>query len=126
LKRLRCFLSGLEAQDQPFPGEHIGDARNAFEQLLEIGVALVMWQEAGMKGDKFDVQLRGEVGHPVALFPTNIGAKLEDIQADANLARSLNVKLVPSCRLLPHDERDSDFKKLLDRVARIADMFPGK
>ncbi|MBI3850499.1 MAG: sugar phosphate isomerase/epimerase [Verrucomicrobia bacterium] len=51
----------------------------------------------------------------------------EHIQADAVLAAALGIKLVTfHAGFLPHDERDPALPKLLDRIARIADLFAGK
>ncbi len=51
----------------------------------------------------------------------------QNIQADAVLAVKLGVKLVTfHAGFLPHEERDPAFAKLLDRIARIADLFAGK
>jgi len=50
-----------------------------------------------------------------------------NIQADADLAAELGVKLVTfHAGFLPHEESDPAFTKLLDRIARIADLFAGK
>lgn len=47
-----------------------------------------------------------------------------NIQATADLAQRLALKLVTfHAGFLPHDETDSAFKKLLDRLARVADRF---
>jgi L-ribulose-5-phosphate 3-epimerase len=51
----------------------------------------------------------------------------QNIQADAVLATKLGIKLVTfHAGFLPHEEHDPAFAKLLDRIARIADMFAGK
>ncbi|MBI3874479.1 MAG: TIM barrel protein [Verrucomicrobia bacterium] len=47
-----------------------------------------------------------------------------NIQAIARIASQLGLKLVTfHAGFLPHDEGDPDFLKLLDRIARIADLF---
>lgn len=51
----------------------------------------------------------------------------KNIQADAVLAAKLGVKLVTfHAGFLPHEERDPAFAKLLDRIARVADLFAAK
>jgi sugar phosphate isomerase/epimerase len=51
----------------------------------------------------------------------------KNIQADAVLAAKLGIKLVTfHAGFLPHGERDPTFAKLLDRIARIADLFATK
>lgn len=47
-----------------------------------------------------------------------------NIQTVANLAHQLQLKLVTfHAGFLPHEESDPDFRKLMDRVARVADLF---
>jgi sugar phosphate isomerase/epimerase len=47
-----------------------------------------------------------------------------NIEATVQLARSLGLKLVTfHAGFLPHEESDPGFRKLLDRIARIADRF---
>jgi L-ribulose-5-phosphate 3-epimerase len=50
-----------------------------------------------------------------------------NIQADAELAEKLGIKLVTfHAGFLPHEASDPDFKKLIDRIAKIADVFAAK
>jgi L-ribulose-5-phosphate 3-epimerase len=50
-----------------------------------------------------------------------------NIQADAELAQSLGIKLVTfHAGFLPHEASDPDFKKLIDRIAKIADVFAAR
>lgn len=50
-----------------------------------------------------------------------------NIQADVDIARRLRLKLVTfHAGFLPHDEDDPDFKKLLDRIADVADLFAAR
>ncbi len=57
---------------------------------------------------------------PDATWPDN----WENIQADADLAGRLGLKLVTfHAGFLPHEEADPSFAKLQDRVRRIADLF---
>ena len=54
-------------------------------------------------------------------------ANWRNLKANANLAAKLGIKLVTfHAGFLPHEERDPDFKKLLDRIAKIADLFAAK
>jgi sugar phosphate isomerase/epimerase len=54
-------------------------------------------------------------------------ANWRNIQANAETAVKLGIKLVTfHAGFLPHEESDPDFKKLLDRIAKIADLFAGK
>jgi L-ribulose-5-phosphate 3-epimerase len=47
-----------------------------------------------------------------------------NIQAVAALAQAFQLKLVTfHAGFLPHEESDPDFRKLMDRVARVADLF---
>jgi L-ribulose-5-phosphate 3-epimerase len=47
-----------------------------------------------------------------------------NIQTVAKRARQLQLKLVTfHAGFLPHEESDPDFRKLMDRVARVADLF---
>jgi L-ribulose-5-phosphate 3-epimerase len=47
-----------------------------------------------------------------------------NIQAVAALAQTFQLKLVTfHAGFLPHEESDPDFRKLMDRVARVADLF---
>jgi len=49
------------------------------------------------------------------------------IQADADLAVKLGIKVVTfHAGFLPHETTDPNFKKLLDRIARIADLFAAR
>src|SRR5262245_24141488 len=48
----------------------------------------------------------------------------KNIQETAALASKMGLKLVTfHAGFLPHDESDPDFKKLLDRITKIADLF---
>jgi len=48
----------------------------------------------------------------------------KNIQVVAAVARRLKLKLVTfHAGFLPHEDGDPDFKKLLDRIARVADLF---
>jgi sugar phosphate isomerase/epimerase len=48
----------------------------------------------------------------------------KNIQETAELAAKMGLKLVTfHAGFLPHEERDPDFKKLLERITRIADLF---
>jgi sugar phosphate isomerase/epimerase len=48
----------------------------------------------------------------------------KNIQETAKIATKMGLKLVTfHAGFLPHDESDPDFKKLLDRIAKIADLF---
>ena len=50
-----------------------------------------------------------------------------NIQADADLAQRLGLKVVTfHAGFLPHDAADLDFKKLLDRIGQIADLFAAR
>jgi len=50
-----------------------------------------------------------------------------NIQADAAIAAKLGIKVVTfHAGFLPHEESDPDFKKLLDRISKIADVFAAK
>ncbi|HEX4646177.1 MAG TPA: sugar phosphate isomerase/epimerase family protein [Verrucomicrobiae bacterium] len=50
-----------------------------------------------------------------------------NIQADADLAQRLGLKVVSfHAGFLPHDPTDPDFKKLLDRIGQIADLFAAR
>jgi L-ribulose-5-phosphate 3-epimerase len=47
-----------------------------------------------------------------------------NIQTVATLAQSFHLKIVTfHAGFLPHEESDPDFRKLMDRVARVADLF---
>lgn len=49
-----------------------------------------------------------------------------NIQANVELAVKLGIKLITfHAGFLPHKENDPDFKKLLDRITKIADLFAG-
>ena len=51
----------------------------------------------------------------------------KNIQANAELAHRLNLKLVTfHAGFLPHDERDADFAKLLHRMRMVADVFAAR
>jgi L-ribulose-5-phosphate 3-epimerase len=51
----------------------------------------------------------------------------KNIQATADLAAKMGLKLVTfHAGFLPHEESDPDFKKLLDRITRIADLFESR
>jgi sugar phosphate isomerase/epimerase len=51
----------------------------------------------------------------------------KNIQAAAELAHRLNLKLVTfHAGFLPHDETDADYSKLLQRMRRVADCFAGR
>src|SRR5437660_1327286 len=48
----------------------------------------------------------------------------KNIQANAAIAKSLNLKLVSfHAGFLPHDEKDPNYKKLLERIRRVAGVF---
>ena len=48
----------------------------------------------------------------------------ENIQQTATLAKQMGLKLVTfHAGFLPHEESDPDFKKLLERISKIADLF---
>jgi L-ribulose-5-phosphate 3-epimerase len=50
-----------------------------------------------------------------------------NIQVIADLAQSMGIKLVTfHAGFLPEDEQDPEFKKLYDRISRIADLFAAK
>ena len=54
-------------------------------------------------------------------------ANWRNIQADADLAQRLALRLVTfHAGFLPHEESDPAFAKLLDRISRIADLFAGR
>lgn len=55
------------------------------------------------------------------------GENWRNIQADADLAQRLGLKVVTfHAGFLPHDPADPDFKKLLDRIGQIADLFAAR
>jgi len=50
-----------------------------------------------------------------------------NIQANVRLAQKLGLNLVTfHAGFLPHEEQDPNFRKLLDRIARVADVFAAK
>jgi sugar phosphate isomerase/epimerase len=50
-----------------------------------------------------------------------------NIQTNAVVAKQLGLKLVTfHAGFLPHEESNPDFRKLLDRISRIADLFAAK
>ncbi|MBU6403061.1 MAG: sugar phosphate isomerase/epimerase [Verrucomicrobia bacterium] len=50
-----------------------------------------------------------------------------NIQVTADLAQRLGLKLVTfHAGFMPHDERGPDFRKLFDRLARVADLFAAR
>jgi sugar phosphate isomerase/epimerase len=50
-----------------------------------------------------------------------------NIQTNAVLAKQLGLKLVTfHAGFLPHEESDPDFRKLLERISRIAELFAAK
>ncbi len=60
---------------------------------------------------------------PDATWPEN----WKNIQAIADLAAKLNLKLVTfHAGFLPHDPAHPEYKKLLSRILQIADLFAGK
>jgi len=60
---------------------------------------------------------------PDATWPDN----WKNIQADADLAGKLGLKLVTfHAGFLPHEESDPSFGKLQDRIRRIADVFQAR
>jgi len=51
----------------------------------------------------------------------------KNIQADAELAQRMGLKLVTfHAGFLPHEESDPSFAKLLGRLRQVADLFAGK
>lgn len=60
---------------------------------------------------------------PDATWPEN----WKNIEADADLAAKLGLKLVTfHAGFLPHEEKDPTFAKLQDRLGKIADAFQGR
>jgi L-ribulose-5-phosphate 3-epimerase len=60
---------------------------------------------------------------PDATWPDN----WKNIQATADLAKSMNIRLVTfHAGFLPHDHNSPDFKKLVSRISQIADLFKRK
>ncbi len=54
-------------------------------------------------------------------------ANWRNIQENVALSQKLGLKLVTfHAGFLPHEESDPQFKKLLDRIARVADLFAAK